>query len=57
MEKVLKFLKKHVKVTLGIAALGVAVTLGWSADGCSVDAAPDTAAPAVVEGGDASAAE
>jgi len=39
MEKVLEFVKQHVKVTVTVVVLGVALTVGW-AQGCTVDVEP-----------------
>lgn len=46
MKKVIDFVKEHVKATLVVAVLGVAVTVGLTQDGCDVKLAPAVEAPA-----------
>ena len=48
MKKVWEVIKNNVKVSVTIAAVGAALTLGFSAKGCDVAVAPDApvAAPA-----------
>ena len=45
MDKFTEFLKKHVKVTLVVVALGMAGTIAYTAQGCEFDVAPIAEAP------------